>query len=86
MLAERVADGNGAELWLQRSLAQARDHDETYFELCAARDLGRFYIARREPQRARGLLAAACEKFTESSESPDLREAKALLRQAEILG
>jgi class 3 adenylate cyclase len=86
MLAERVADGAGAELWFQTSLAQARDHDETYFELCAVRDLGRLYIARREPQRARGLLAAACEKFTESSESPDLREARALLRQAEISG
>jgi tetratricopeptide (TPR) repeat protein len=79
-LMQRVGDEDAAERWLDRSFAQARDHGETYFELCAARDLGRLYAARGEHQRAREFLATVCGKFTESAENLDLREARALLR------
>jgi tetratricopeptide (TPR) repeat protein len=61
-LEQHVASGLGAEGWLEKSLAQARDHSETYAELCAARDLGRLLLAHGEPERARELLAVVCEK------------------------
>jgi hypothetical protein len=86
LLDQRVATGRGAEVWLEKSLAQARDYGETYFELRAARDLGRIYAARGEPQRARELVAPVCGRVTGSPENFDLEEARSLLRQAESSG
>jgi class 3 adenylate cyclase/tetratricopeptide (TPR) repeat protein len=85
-LAERAAAGDGAEGWLERALAQAREHGETYFELLAARDLARLYAGRGQPRRAGELLAAVCGKFAAPTENADLHEARALLRQVELSG
>jgi class 3 adenylate cyclase len=84
LLDQRVAAGAGAEYWLEKSLAHASDHGETYFELRAARDLGQLHAARGDPQRARGLLASVCGKITGSPDNFDLQEAWSLLRQAEL--
>jgi class 3 adenylate cyclase len=83
-LDRRAAAGSSAEWWLEKSLAQARDHGETYAELCAARDLARLFMARGEPGRAGELLTVTCEKINGSTDNLDLREARALLRDADI--
>jgi hypothetical protein len=83
-LDQRAAAGSGVEWWLEKSLAQARDHGETYAELCAARDLARLFMARGEPERVGELLTAACEKINGSTDNLDLREARTLLRDADI--
>ena len=48
-------------------------------ELRAARDLASMLAARGERQQAHGVLAPAYDWFTEGFDTPDLREAKALI-------
>jgi hypothetical protein len=83
-LEQRAAASSGAEWWLEKSLAQARDHGETYAELCATRDLARLLMAQGEPERADELLTVICEKINGSTDNLDRREARTLLRDEDI--
>jgi class 3 adenylate cyclase/tetratricopeptide (TPR) repeat protein len=80
VLAERGADRNGfsPEHWLERSLAQAREHGEKYAELCAACDLGRLYARRGEHQTAREVLNAVWGSFVGGSDDVVVGQVKAL--------
>ena len=49
------------------------------FELCAARDLARLWRDQGRHKEARDLLAPVYGWFTEGFNTPDLKEAKALL-------
>ncbi len=60
-----IARGQGAKLW----------------ELRAATRLARIRAERGEPREAHELLAPVYDWFTEGSDMPDLREAKALLEE-----
>jgi tetratricopeptide (TPR) repeat protein len=69
ILAEHGADPGGftPEHWLKRSLAQAREHAETYAELCAARDLGRLYARLGQHQMAREVLTTVFGNLSRGS-------------------
>jgi predicted ATPase len=68
-----------AEKALEAALAEARQRSSRIFELRAACDLARLWAERGERQKAHDLLAPVHGWFTEGFETPDLRDAKALL-------
>ncbi len=70
-----------AEKFLLLALETARQTGARSLELRAATSLSRLYHARGEPAVARKLLAEIYGWFTEGFDTPDLRNAKALLEQ-----
>jgi class 3 adenylate cyclase/predicted ATPase len=66
---------------LERALDVARQQQALSLELRAARDLAQLWAERGERQRALDLLAPVYGRFTEGFDTPDLLEAKALLRE-----
>ena len=68
-----------AESELGRAIAAARAQEARWFELRATADLARLWAARGEHRRGRDLLSSVCGWFTEGFDTPDFREAKALL-------
>jgi predicted ATPase len=64
---------------LRRDLEIARQQQARSLELRAARDLASVLAARGERRQAHDLLAPANEWFTEGFDTPDLKEAKALI-------
>ncbi len=73
--------GADAEACFRRALDLARRQQARSLELRAALSLGRLYRHQGRPAEARPLLAGCYDWFTEGLETPDLREAKALLDQ-----
>lgn len=68
-----------AEAALGAALTSARQRSSRIFELRGACDLARLWAEQGERRKAHDLLAPVYGWFTEGFETPDLRDAKALL-------
>jgi tetratricopeptide (TPR) repeat protein len=68
-----------AEAELQRALAVARPQQARWWELRAATDLARHWHDEGRYVEANSLLQPICTWFVEGFDSPDLKDAKALL-------
>jgi predicted ATPase len=79
LLALPEPDQTGAEASIRRALAVARAQRARMWELRAAMSLGRLWIGQGRRREALDLLAPVYGWFTEGFDTPDLREAKALL-------
>jgi len=79
LLTSSRPDPAEAESSLQRALAVAREQGVKFWELRAAVSLARLWRDQRKPTEARGLLAPVYGWFTEGFDTPDLKNAKALL-------
>jgi predicted ATPase len=64
----------------QRALEKARQGHAKALELRAAMSLARLWMSRGDVGEARRLLEPLYASFTEGFETPDLRDAEALLR------
>jgi predicted ATPase len=67
------------EASFQRTLNIARDQNSRALELRAATSLARLWVEQGRRDEARELLAPIYGSFTEGFDTPDLKEAKALL-------
>jgi DNA-binding SARP family transcriptional activator/predicted ATPase len=79
LLLARDPDDVAAEQQLESAVAVARRQGSPALELRAAVALARVWLRRGRAGQARGLVAAARERWTEGLDTPDLREAAALL-------
>jgi predicted ATPase len=70
-----------AEILYYKALGIAREQDAKLWELRAAVSLGQLRCDRGRRADARDFLAPICGWFTEGFDTPDLKEAKALLDQ-----
>jgi predicted ATPase len=70
-----------AQKLLEQSLAAAQSQQARSLELRAAADLARFHRDQGRRTEARDLLAPVYGWFTEGFDTPDLKEAKALLEE-----
>jgi len=68
-----------AEDHFERALSVARRQQAKSWELRAATSMARLWRDQGKPQQARELLAPVYNWFTEGFDTPDLKEAKALL-------
>jgi predicted ATPase len=66
---------------LQQAIRIAQDQHAKSLELRAARDLARLWGEQGRRAEARDLLAPVYGWFTEGFDTPDLKEAKALLAE-----
>jgi predicted ATPase len=74
-----AGERGAAEADLRRALQIARQQEAPSLQLRAARDLARVLAERGERSQAADLLAPIYAWFTEGFDTPDLKEAKALL-------
>jgi len=72
-------DAAKAETYFDRALAVAREQEAKSWELRAAMSMARLWRAQGKRQQARDLLAPVYGWFTEGFDTPDLKEASALL-------
>ena len=72
-------EGSDIEVALRRALDFARAQAAKSLELRAARDLARLWLGQRKLSEARALLAPIYGWFAEGFDTPDLKEARALL-------
>jgi predicted ATPase len=72
-------DAAKAEAHFERALAIARQQQAKSWELRATTSMARLWRDQGKPQQARELLAPVYGWFTEGFNTPDLKEAKALL-------
>jgi predicted ATPase len=79
-----VAVGAAAEACFAQALEGARPPRARTWELRAAMSMARLWQRRGRREDARALLAGVYEWFTEGFDTPDLRDARALL--AELSG
>lgn len=70
-----------AEECFQRAIAIARQQEAKSLELRAVLSLSRLWQQQGKPKDARHLLADIYDWFTEGFDTPDLKEAKALLEE-----
>jgi class 3 adenylate cyclase/tetratricopeptide (TPR) repeat protein len=85
LIGLRDAGGrDAAEADLRHALAIARQQEARSLELRAARDLAAMLAARGERQRAHDVLAPVYDWFTEGFDTPDLKEAKALIGELRV--
>jgi predicted ATPase len=70
-----------AETCYRNALRIARDQGARSLELRTATSLARLWRDEDKRQNARNLLAPVYDWFTEGFDTPDLKEAKALLDQ-----
>jgi predicted ATPase len=70
-----------AEACFRQSIKIAQQQDAKSLELRAATSIARLYQSLNRQQEARGILAQIYDRFPERFETPDLREAKALLQE-----
>ena len=68
-----------AEGYFERALETARRQQAKSWELRAAISMARLWLDQGKRQQARELLAPIYGWFTEGFDTPDLKEAKALL-------
>ena len=71
--------GRRIETELERAVTTARAGEARWFELRATNDLARLWGERGERRKAYELLAPIYGWFTEGFDTPDLRNAKALI-------
>ena len=76
---EAGANDDGADLAFTQALAEARRQGSWFYELRAATSLARLWGDQGRGAVARRLLAPIYGWFTEGFDTPDLKEAKALL-------
>jgi len=81
MLAQRDGDRAEVEEAFSQALITARHQEAKSLELRAAMSLARFWQDRGKTAAARDLLAPVYGWFTEGFDTPDLRDARALLDQ-----
>jgi predicted ATPase len=79
VLLSGETDTAKAEAYFERALAIARQQQAKSFELRAAMSLARLWRGQGKQDAARSLLGPLHGWFTEGFDTPDLREAKALL-------
>jgi tetratricopeptide (TPR) repeat protein len=77
----RAAAGAEAQSALAEALAIAQHQSARSLELRASRDLAQIWLAEGRRTEARDLLAPVYHRFTEGFDTPDLKEAKALLEE-----
>jgi predicted ATPase/class 3 adenylate cyclase len=75
-------NGEGAEDCFRRALAIAQEHHAKSLELQAAVSLSRLWRQQGRQALARQVLGEAYSWFTEGFDTPDLREARALIEEA----
>ena len=80
-LASRPADVAGARQCFHRAIEIARRQQARSWELRAALSLARLLVAAGQPAEARGTLGVVYGWFTEGFDTPDLKDASALLNQ-----
>ena len=85
LLALEPPDEDRAEQALQRAFELAHTQGARMLELRAAVSLGRLWRDRRRSEQARELLAPLYGWFTEGLDTPDLRNAAALLAELGVL-
>src|SRR5262249_49536883 len=74
-------DAEKAKVYFERALSVARQQQAKSLELRAAMSLARRWRDQGKPQQARELLAPVYGWFTEGFDTPDLKDAKALLTE-----
>jgi len=74
-----AANDDGAESAFSQAIAEARRQGSRFYELRAATSLARLWRDQGRGAEARDLLAPIYGWFTEGFDTPDLKEAKALL-------
>jgi len=74
-------DSDGAELWFSRSLSKAQAQNAKLWELRASCSLAHLWSDQGKLAEARELLTPVYSWFTEGFDTPDLKEAKALLEE-----
>jgi predicted ATPase len=79
VLMQSRVDVATAESHFERALAIARAQAAKSWELRSAMSMARLWCKQRKPYQARELLAPIYGWFTEGFDTPDLKEAKALL-------
>jgi predicted ATPase len=77
--AAGAPDGPAIETELERAVTTARAGEARWFELRATNDLARLWSERGERRKAYELLTPLYGWFTEGFDTPDLRNAKALI-------
>jgi predicted ATPase len=70
---------DGAEKHFLTAASSARKHGAKLWELRAATSLARLRREQGRPADARDILAPVCDWFTEGFDTPDLKEATAIL-------
>jgi predicted ATPase len=81
LLAHCRSEHAEAEACFQRALAIAQGQGARIWQLRAAASLSRLWREQGKRAEARDLLAPVCGWFTEGLDTPDLKEAKALLNE-----
>jgi tetratricopeptide (TPR) repeat protein len=76
-----LPESQSAEDWFAKAMMQARRESVLPFELRAGLELARIWIGRGEVQKAHGLIAPICGRFSEGFATPDLILAKRVLEQ-----
>lgn len=80
-LLAQAGDAVEAEASLHRAIEVAQKQEAKLFELRATVQLCRLWLGQGRRQEAAGLVAPLYAWFTEGLDTPDLREAKALLQE-----
>jgi predicted ATPase len=81
LLVMEGAPSSAVEPHYERALSLAREQQARSLELRAALSMSRLWLAENEPAKARALLEPVYSWFTEGFETPDLKDARALLDQ-----
>jgi len=79
--ASSSTDPSRAEESLRQAIQTARGQGAKSWELRALVSLGRLHLQRGTKEEARSLLKEVCRSFSEGFDTPDAKEAKALLQQ-----
>jgi predicted ATPase len=79
LLSSADPDQREAEAHFRRALEVARDQQAKMWELRATTSLARLWARHGERQKVRDLLVPIYDWFTEGFDTPDLKDAKALL-------
>ena len=81
LLRAQGGDESGVEAWFWQAIEIARQQQAKLLELRAAMSLGQLWQRQGKREEARQLLAEIYGWFTEGFDTPDLKEAKALLEE-----
>jgi predicted ATPase/class 3 adenylate cyclase len=81
LLGQQGAARNEAECLMRQALDLARSQKAKSHELRVAVSLGRLWQEQGRAERARELLAPIYDSFSEGFDTPDLKDARALLEQ-----